>query len=217
MQVNVGRGAYAHNMALQLAHENNIEALLIQEPWILKDLTAKRSISHPKFALFSPLDEWHTRPRVLTYISSSKGLRSYQSAINTSPDLLQVVIYTGRGRKIAVWNVYNSPAGLIRAGEGLKMLIESTGTPEFVGGEFNLRHLIWDSHATYTSQGGADLLEWAREKELILLNPTEISTHKGGGTLDLAFSSLAGAKCEIPSDLYTTSDHEKMVTTLTGE
>lgn len=71
--------------------------------------------------------------------------------------------------------------------------------------------------ATYASQGAADLLEWVREKELILLNPTEISTHKGGGTLDLAFSSLAGAKCEIPSDLHTTTDHETMVTTLTGE
>ncbi|CAD6498812.1 BgTH12-04471 [Blumeria graminis f. sp. triticale] len=77
MQENFGRGAYAHNMALQLAHENNIDALLIQEPLTLKDLTAIRSISHPKFALYSPLDEWHTRPRVLTYISSSQGLRSY--------------------------------------------------------------------------------------------------------------------------------------------
>ncbi|CAD6500623.1 BgTH12-06332 [Blumeria graminis f. sp. triticale] len=65
MQVNIERGAYAHNMAHQLAHENKIDALLIQEPWTLKDLTAKRSISHPKFALFSRLDVWHTRPRVL--------------------------------------------------------------------------------------------------------------------------------------------------------
>ncbi|CAD6500716.1 BgTH12-06423 [Blumeria graminis f. sp. triticale] len=153
MLVNDGRGAYAYNMALQLAHGNNIDALLIQESWTLKDLTAKRSISLPKFALFSPLDEWHTRPRALTYISSSQGLRSYQSAINTSPDLLQVVISTGRGRKIAVWNVYNAPAGSIRVGEDLKRLIESTGTPEFVGGDFNLRHSTWDSHATYTSQG----------------------------------------------------------------
>lgn len=104
----------------------------------MKDLTAKRSTSHPKFALFSPLNEWHTRPRVLTYISSSQGLRTYQTAINTSPDLPQVIVSTGRGRKIAAWKMRNAPAGSIRAGEGLKKLIESTGTPKFVAGDINL-------------------------------------------------------------------------------
>ncbi|CAD6503636.1 BgTH12-03295 [Blumeria graminis f. sp. triticale] len=133
-------------MALQLTHENNIDALLIQEPWKLKDLTAKTSISHSKYAHFSPLDECHTRPRVPTYVGSSQGLRSYQTAINTSLDLPQVVIFTGRGRKIAALNVYNAPSGSIRAREGLQTLVKSTCAPEFVSDDFYLRHPVWDSN-----------------------------------------------------------------------
>lgn len=58
------------------------------------------------------------------------------------------------------------------------------------------------------------MIEWAGEKNLCLLNPTDISTHNRGGTLDLAYCSQIGAKCEIPLDLHTTSDHETLVTSI---
>lgn len=74
MQANVGRGCVSHNLALHLAHENNTDILLIQEPWIFQDLTAKKSITRPSFQSFSPLSTWHTRPRVLTYVRKIKGL-----------------------------------------------------------------------------------------------------------------------------------------------
>lgn len=68
MQANVGRGRISHNLALQLAHENNADVVLIQEPWTYRDLTSKQSVIHHSYDTFAPLSTWDTRPRVLTYI-----------------------------------------------------------------------------------------------------------------------------------------------------
>lgn len=40
MQANVGRGRISHHLALQRAHENNANVVLIQEPWISRDPTS---------------------------------------------------------------------------------------------------------------------------------------------------------------------------------
>lgn len=74
MQANVGRGADAHRLALQLAYKNNIDVLVIQEPWTLRDLSAKRSVTCPSFMIFSSLSNWCTRPKVLTYVPKMQGL-----------------------------------------------------------------------------------------------------------------------------------------------
>ncbi|POS82279.1 hypothetical protein EPUL_005519 [Erysiphe pulchra] len=110
-----------------------------------------------------------------------------------------------------MWNVYNAPINSIGAGECLKLLLE---TSVIVAGDFNLRHPMWDSFTTFTSQETTALIDWAREKDLSLLNPTDVSTHNRGGTLDFAFCSLVKAKCEITLDLHTTSDNETLVTTI---
>ncbi|KAI0995375.1 hypothetical protein K3495_g12807 [Podosphaera aphanis] len=94
------------------------------------------------------------------------------------------------------------------------MLLDSPESPDFVGGDFNLRHPAWDSYSSNNSTEAAALLDWAREKDLCLLNPTDVPTHNRGGTLDLAFSTLVGAKCEIAPELHTTSDHETLVSTI---
>lgn len=152
MQANVGRGGNAHSLALQLAYENNIDIILIQEPWILRDLTAKRSMTHPSFTLFAPLSEWHTRPRALTYVRKGQGLNPHQTAIDISSDFVQVAISGIRSRKFHVWNVYNAPLNSVGAGNGLKALLEASGSPDFVAGDLNLRHPMWDSSATSASQ-----------------------------------------------------------------
>ncbi|POS81852.1 hypothetical protein EPUL_006811 [Erysiphe pulchra] len=214
MQANVGRGVNVHSIALKLAHENSIDILLIQEPWTLRDVSAKCSISHPDFTTFSPLSEWHTRPRALSCVRKKQGLNPYQTAIDISSDCVQIAISGGRGRRLGVWNIYNAPINSIGAGECFKLLLETSESPDFVAGDFNLRHPMWDSFTTSTSQETTALIDWAREKDLSLLNPTDVSTHNRGGTLDLAFCSLVGAKCEIPLDLHTTSDHKTLVTTI---
>ena len=88
IQANVGRGSDAHSIGLQIANENDIDILLVQEPWIFRDLESRRSISHPNFMIFSPLTEWHTYLRVLTYVRKARGLCSYQTAVDLSSDCI---------------------------------------------------------------------------------------------------------------------------------
>lgn len=57
MYANVGRGHVSHNFAIHLAHENNIDILLLQELWIFRDLFP-RNLQHipvlNPFRLFEP-------------------------------------------------------------------------------------------------------------------------------------------------------------------
>lgn len=214
MQANVGRGHVSHNLALHLAHENNIDILLLQEPWIFHDLTTKKSLSHPGFQSFSPLSTWSTRPRVFTYVRKTKGLRASQTLSDSSPDLLQICILNRNSPNISIWNVYNAPPNCINAGSGLQTLLNSSETPYFVGGDFNLKHPSWDSSSVHASPHAMDLLQWVSQKNLSLLNPTETPTHRCGGTLDLAFCTQVGATCTIRADLHTTSDHETLISTI---
>lgn len=128
MQANEGRGCVLHNLALHLAHKNSIDILLIQEPWIFQDLTAKKSITHPSLQSFSPLSTWHTRPRVLTYVRKTRGLQSFQTQSDSSPYLLQICILSKYSPNISIWNLYNEPSNYIDAGMGLRALLDSSET-----------------------------------------------------------------------------------------
>ncbi|POS88315.1 hypothetical protein EPUL_000617, partial [Erysiphe pulchra] len=92
---NMGRGHVSHNLELHLAHENNIDILLVQEPWIFDDLTAKKSLSHPSFQSFSPLSTWDTRLEFLPILEKRILHPSWDSSsAHASPlatDLLQWV------------------------------------------------------------------------------------------------------------------------------
>ncbi|CAD6499152.1 BgTH12-04804 [Blumeria graminis f. sp. triticale] len=46
MQANVGRDVNAHSVGLQIAQDNDISIFLVQEPWILRDLPPRQSMSH---------------------------------------------------------------------------------------------------------------------------------------------------------------------------
>lgn len=46
LSVNVGRSSAAHDIALQLSFEKNIDILLVQEPYIYKDLNPKITRRH---------------------------------------------------------------------------------------------------------------------------------------------------------------------------
>ncbi|POS84525.1 hypothetical protein EPUL_002049 [Erysiphe pulchra] len=201
MQANGGRSSDAHSIGLQIAKENVIDILLVQEPWILRDLESRSSISIPNFMTASPFTEWHTHQRVLTYVRKTPGLCPYQTAVDLSPYCIQISNSISRERKKGIWNVYNAPTICQGAGEDLKILLELSDSPEFVGGDFNLRNPICDSH-----------IDRAREKDPCISNPMGTPSHNRGGTLDIAFCSLVGAKYEIMSEFNTTSDHETIVT-----
>lgn len=160
MQVNVGRSSSAHNIALAYAQENQIDVVLIQEPWIYSDLSIRRTKSHHDFETFSPVSTWLSRPRVITHIRRDLHLKQYQVTSDFSRDIVQIVISRGDNKKIPIWNVYNTPTDSNGAGEGLSTLLGCTDTPCFVGEDFNLRHPSWDSSTTFTLSSCSNLIEW---------------------------------------------------------
>ena len=62
LQINVGKGATSHEIALSLANDSLIDIILIQEPYIFTDHKQKITKSHPMYKSFTPLDDWKTRP-----------------------------------------------------------------------------------------------------------------------------------------------------------
>ncbi|POS82676.1 hypothetical protein EPUL_004067 [Erysiphe pulchra] len=126
MQANVGRGRISHNLALQLAQENNADVVLIQEPWTYRDLTSKQSVAHHNYDTFSHLSTWDTRPRVLTYIRKSREYRPFQSTIDSSFDMLKITITNRSNQNSNIWNVYNVPTNSINTGAGLQALLNSS-------------------------------------------------------------------------------------------
>ena len=68
MQVNVGRGGPANNLALVLGYKRNMDVIMIQEPWIGRELDRKMCKKHREYQAYAPKNEWKERPRVVTYI-----------------------------------------------------------------------------------------------------------------------------------------------------
>src|SRR5271165_4938582 len=78
MQANVGRGATSHEIALSLANSSSVDIILIQEPYIFSDCTRKISKAHLMYKSFTPLDNWTTRLRIMSYVRKSAGLQVAQ-------------------------------------------------------------------------------------------------------------------------------------------
>lgn len=75
---------------------------MIQEPWTIRDLSTKQSVSHPHFTYFCPLSTWTAWPRVLTFVRKTKELHPYQESMDLSRDLLKIVISTNSGQKLRI-------------------------------------------------------------------------------------------------------------------
>jgi hypothetical protein len=74
LQANIGRGTISHEIALTLANTSLINIILIQEPYIFTDRSRRITKAHPMYESFTPLDDWTTRPRVMTYVRKGSGL-----------------------------------------------------------------------------------------------------------------------------------------------
>ena len=57
LQINVGRGATPHELALTLAHDSHIDILFIQEPYVFADRSRRITKRHPAYKAFTPLDD----------------------------------------------------------------------------------------------------------------------------------------------------------------
>lgn len=230
LQLNVGRGAPAHEIALSLASEQTIDILLIQEPYIFSDYSRRITKRHPSYECFTPTDNWadHGRPRVLTYIRKDSGIRASQlrPPLNNplvQPDILFLCITSPCSQSLLVTNIYNAPYGATRSGkaaEALRLLPTSFfSQPTIIAGDFNLLHSRWQPSLQRGPTPGAEpLVNWLDQSGLILASEVDRSTHNQGNVLDLTFISssllLTGACSTLADHLDATSDHRPILTTI---
>ncbi len=67
IQVNVGRGGAATDLALLHAFENHCDLLMVQEPWIDADLDRRLLKKHNAYQAYGLEEVWTDRPGVITY------------------------------------------------------------------------------------------------------------------------------------------------------
>src|SRR5947207_2070257 len=58
LQANVGRGGPAHEIALQTAWDNQIDVVLIQEPWVSALIDRRIPKKQPAYRCFTPIEDW---------------------------------------------------------------------------------------------------------------------------------------------------------------
>lgn len=217
LQINVGRGATAHEIALALGNESLIDIILIQEPYIFIERTRKITKFHPMYEAFSPSDDWETRPRVMSYARKGVGLNTTQLRPCSSGDLLLLQVRHRNLTPLNIINIYNAPPGSRDDGVAVDLLLTLPGTlwrSAFLAGDFNLHHFSWNPLAT-PSRRSNSLAEWLSAKNFTLTSKAGQATHNAGNVLDLAF--LAGslsATTTIAEHLDVTSDHRPMLTSL---
>ncbi len=216
-QANTGRGRANHLLALQLAFENRIDVVCIQEPWIHRDYERRFTCSHPGYETHIALDSWETtRPRTATYVRKGAGLTADQ--LRPFGPHSDIVVLTVNG--ITIYNVYND-------GQDCTAVLEILDTDTFpqqrtiLLGDFNLRSRKWEPSLRGPASSHARAFEqWLEHNNLILLNELDIPTHNRGHVLDLAFSTPdlfgQGITTTIEEALTSTSDHSTLLTLLPG-
>jgi ribonuclease HI len=221
MQANVGKGDDAHDLALNLAHQDYIDIILIQEPWINKDRTRRITKKHPAYQPFAPTHDWSSRPRAITYIRKASHLNPVQEILGQqiNRDLLCVQIRPSTGPTISIANIYNAPPGAKGEGEAAKILLALAihhEHPLLLAGDFNLRHEHWQPSITQRSQGAERFFQWTQQQGLTLTSPLDEPTQARGNTIDLTWTSPALMRYRVTtqaaSNLNTTSDHETLLT-----
>ena len=211
-QANVGRGQANHDLALALAHTENIDIVLLQEPWVLSNSEKRITKNHHDFEVFSPTDSWEIRPRVLTYVRKGRNINPEQYRPANTTDICWVKL-TGVQPPINITNVYRPPQEKV---EGpIISILKGWQVPRncIIAGDFNTRHPIWDSRAEATGRA-EELVNWMQNSDLEIISPINIPTHDRGSTLDLTFSNILGSNCTIEEHLHTSSDHETLLTTI---
>ncbi len=156
LSVNVGRSSAAQQIALQTAHTSRTDFLLIQEPYISKNTERKITCRHSSYECYAPVDDWSTRPRVLTYSRKNNSLTHYQERPDIAieqglSDILFLSVRAPNNPRLLIINVYNAPPGAINSGSGVSCLLSSPNihlsANTILAGDFNLHHPTW--HPSY--------------------------------------------------------------------
>ena len=218
LQVNVGRGATPHEIALTIANDSLIDIILIQEPYVFTDHSRKITKLHPMYETFSPSDDWTARPRTMSYVRKGTGICTAQLRPTPSRDLVFLQLQAHSLPTLTVINVYNAPAGSDGAGEALQSLLtlpHSYTRTVFIAGDFNLHHSRWDPNTVYPPSRADGLIEWLDKNSVVYTSEKGVPTHKQGNVLDLAFlSSNLTAITSVAEHLDVTSDHTPLLTSV---
>ncbi|KAL1978472.1 hypothetical protein VTN31DRAFT_1331 [Thermomyces dupontii] len=133
MQANTGIKRDWHDAALNLAYEPRIDVLIVQEPYVDKDLSKRKTPKHPAYQTFVPIETWDKRPRVVTYVKNHPQIRAHKLAGPWIPNrdmlLLQV---TAWGTQTRILNIYNAPSGAEDPGQGISYTPGVDGIPNAV-------------------------------------------------------------------------------------
>ena len=73
---------------------------------------------------FTPLDDWNTRPRVMSYVRKGAGLNTTQLRPCFSRDLIFLQIQTRDLPPLNIINVYNALVGGTDAGAAIASLMD---------------------------------------------------------------------------------------------
>ena len=93
---------------------------------------------------FTPLDDWTTRPRVMSYVRRGSGLHANQLQPVTTQDLIFLQIQACNALRITIINVYNAPLRSTNLGEAINALVKlllNLLILTFLAGDFNLLYL----------------------------------------------------------------------------
>ena len=105
LQVNVGRGATPHELALSLANDSLTDVILIQEPYIFTDRSRKITKFHPMYETFTPLDDWTIRLRVMFYVRKGLGIHIDQLRPVLTRDIILLQLQSRNTLPLTIVNV----------------------------------------------------------------------------------------------------------------
>src|SRR5271165_5634653 len=167
---------------------------------------------------FTPLDDWTTCPRVMSYVRRGSGLYANQLRPVTTRDLIFLQIQACNAPRITIINAYNAPLGSTNLGEAINALVKlllNLLTSTFLASDFNLLHLRWDLYSTCTSLNTEPFIEWLDKNYFALASENGISTYSKGNVLNLAFiTGPLTASTTLAQYLDCTLDHILLLTNI---
>ena len=185
---------HATESTLQLAIEQKVDIIAIQEPWIAPSNNKPlRSIAHQSFYQILP-NSSISRPRALFYISRSLKAEIKRIDEIADPDAIAITIQQERS-SYNIYNIYNQKN--TENIKTFKRILANTRLPvsTLLLMDANEHHPWWDPLCSTTSQGAQELVDWIGNQNLSLLNTPGTTTFfrphlSRETTLDLTIATL---------------------------
>lgn len=194
------------------ASAENFNIIIVQELRILSHRDRKVKKRHPDYEIFSPTEDWNTRPRVMTYVRKNENLNVYQILSCDTPDICWIKL-KGTIPPLKIFNVYRPQKEAVGGAVITALKTWQVPSNSIVAGDSNLRYTLWDIFAR-NSNKSEELLEWTHANSRFLASPSNESTYTRGSVLDLVFTNIIDTQGSIVKHLHTTSNHETLVTTI---